>query len=370
MTVSAQPTLIWWSAAEIADAGLPDLPGTKRRVNAIADREGWASDPKSARKRAGRGGGWEYHWSLFPARAQAALLRTRTASGDSKPVERASRDDAWAWFEGLNEAAKGKARVRLNAVSRVEALVLAGQPKILAVGDVARMDDVSERTIWSWLGMIEGVRTDDRLAYLAPRHRSDRRPSRRVSVDPAFGQMIKDDYLRQSEPSLTSVYDRCVRLATAQGIEVAPLHTLRRWIKRTISKPTLVFMRKGPQALRQFYPAQVRDKTSMRAMEAVNGDFHRFDVFVRFPGAPGQPDEIVRPQMVAFQDVYSGRLLAWRIDTSANSHAVQLCIGDMIEDWGIPEHVLLDNGREFAAKARAALALVDCKKGVSKHAAH
>ena len=29
---------------------------------------------------------------------------------------------------------------------------------------------------------------------------------------------------------------------------------------------------------------------------------------------------------------------------------MQLCLGQLIEEWGIPRHVLLDNGREFAAK--------------------
>lgn len=32
------PAQIWWTAAEIAEAGLPDLPATKRRVNAMAER--------------------------------------------------------------------------------------------------------------------------------------------------------------------------------------------------------------------------------------------------------------------------------------------------------------------------------------------
>ncbi|MEO0917403.1 MAG: transposase domain-containing protein, partial [Pseudomonadota bacterium] len=54
--------------------------------------------------------------------------------------------------------------------------------------------------------------------------------------------------------------------------------------------------------------------------------------------------------MCAFQDIYSGMILSYRLDRTPNSHCVQLTIGDLIEKWGIPEHVLLDNGREFAAK--------------------
>jgi len=89
----------------------------------------------------------------------------------------------------------------------------------------------------------------------------------------------------------------------------------------------------------------------MTVLEAVNADFHKFDVFVRWPAARGEKPVIGRAQMVAFQDIYSGRILAWRVDQTPNATAVLLCAGDMIESWGIPQHVLLDNGREFAAKA-------------------
>ena len=105
------------------------------------------------------------------------------------------------------------------------------------------------------------------------------------------------------------------------------------------------------EALKRLRPAQIRDRSGLHALEGVNADFHRFDVFVQFPAGPGgQKAEIIRPQLVAFQDLFSGKLLAWRLDRTPNSHAVQLCIGDMIEQWGIPTHVLMDNGREFAAK--------------------
>jgi putative transposase len=104
-------------------------------------------------------------------------------------------------------------------------------------------------------------------------------------------------------------------------------------------------------AVKRLFPSQTRDKTALHPMEVVNADFHRFDVFVRWPLEAGQEKPVVgRPQMVAFQDIYSGRILAWRVDQTPNAQAVKLVTGDMIEDWGIPEQIVLDNGREFAAK--------------------
>ncbi|WPY94705.1 transposase domain-containing protein [Limimaricola variabilis] len=349
---SAAPSQEWWSAAELASAGLPDLPSTKQGVALLIKRQSWLTDPERARRRSGRGGGWEYHWTLLPSRAQAMLLqREQAASPAAEPDNRPGRDEAWTWFDALPEKPKSEARRRLEVVQKVEALEAAGSTRNLAVIDAARLSGDGARTIWGWFEMIRGVRSDDRLPYLAPRHRAARRKSRRTEVDPRFGDLIKADYLRLSQPTLMSVYARCVRIAEAEGIPTVPIHTIRRWIERNVSETALVLGRKGMEALKRMRPAQERDKSALHALEAVNGDFHRFDVFVRFPAGPGgQKEEIIRPQMVAFQDVYSGRIVAWGVDRTPNSTAVQLCIGAMIERWGIPYHVVLDNGREFAAK--------------------
>ena len=45
------PAQTWWTAAEIAEARLPDMPTTKRRVNDLARRQGWASQPGKVRRR-------------------------------------------------------------------------------------------------------------------------------------------------------------------------------------------------------------------------------------------------------------------------------------------------------------------------------
>ncbi|WP_121097706.1 transposase domain-containing protein, partial [Roseinatronobacter ekhonensis] len=255
------------------------------------------------------------------------------------------RDTAWAWFEGLPEAAQDKARVRLRIIQSVDALE-DQLGRHMAVQSVARSEGVGARSVWNWLSMIEGVRRDDRLPYLAPRHRATKRANTRDEVDPEFMDWLKSDYLRLARPSFATCYRRAVRVAQGKGWKIAPEHTARRRYKETVTRPTEVLARYGLERLKQMFPAQVRDKTALRAMEVVNADYHKFDVFVRWPGE----DKPVRPQMVAFQDIHSGLILSWRLDLTANSSGVMLAAGDMIEDWGIPDHVVLDNGREFAAK--------------------
>ena len=53
------PDKIWWTASEIAEAVLPDMPTSTRRISAMADRLSWRANPTHARKRKSAGGGWE-----------------------------------------------------------------------------------------------------------------------------------------------------------------------------------------------------------------------------------------------------------------------------------------------------------------------
>jgi len=342
------PQKQWWTAQELADAELPDVPSTMQGVDRWISRINLRANISAARKRAGRGGGWEYHWSALPLAARKALLAEVTAPGSAGGIGAGavSRGQAWEWFEGLPEAVQGKARHRLGCVQAVEALEFQ-LGRDLAAREVAKLKGVSPRTLWNWLGLVEGVRPDDRLPHLAPRHRAATRHVTRAEFDEDAFDWLASDYLRLERPSFSSCYRRATRAAKANGWVLAPERTMRRYLDARVSQPSQVLARMGIDALKRMYPPQRRDKTALHALEVVNADYHRFDVFVAWPGI----DTPLRPQMVAFQDIYSGRVLAWRLALTANADDVLLAAGDMIEDWGIPEHVLLDNGREFAAKA-------------------
>lgn len=337
--MTAAPERVWWTVDQLLAAGLPDLPGTKRGINIRATD--WRRQPGCARRREGRGGGWEYHWTVLPVAAQNKLLRD--AAG---PTQKPDNAPSWAAFDALPEKTKQVARDRLEALLEVETLHAAGVTHVAAVNEVAARMGASQRTLYNWIGMIEGVPAEHRLAALAPRHRATKRAPKTV-IDPAFLDLIKSDWLRLEQPSLASCYDRAVDVAKAEGIDIVPIHSVRRWIAANVSKPIEIARRKGMEALKRYYPHQTRDKSAMRVLECVQGDYHKFDVFVSWP-----PNNLpVRVQMVAFSDVYSGRILSYRLALTANSHTVQLAIGDIIERFGIPESFLLDNGREFAAKS-------------------
>ncbi len=76
------------SAQELADASLPGLPTTKRRINARAAADGWAYID-----RLGRGGGRLYRVADLPAVAQDALRQARLAAVAAAPVGRPRGSD-------------------------------------------------------------------------------------------------------------------------------------------------------------------------------------------------------------------------------------------------------------------------------------
>ena len=77
----------WYTTREIAELALPGLPSTRMGVASLCERENWAgrTSPKGevlSRARTGRGGGLEYHVSLLPAAARAALSASATKVDD------------------------------------------------------------------------------------------------------------------------------------------------------------------------------------------------------------------------------------------------------------------------------------------------
>lgn len=340
----------WWSASELAEAGLPDVPDTVRGVNRKAKAEGWPSMRDTlgqalSRKRQGRGGGIEYHHSVLPIRAQIALTKRAKVDAvlsETELPKEAERSVDWAFWGDLTEKQQQKAKDRLAVLDAVEALVRGGLDKNASVGTVAVQHKVSARTVWNWFDLVAGKSRSDWLPALAPRHMG-----RVTTADchPAAWEMVKADYLRGAKPPFTTCFERVSLAAKARGWTIPSERTLFRRVETEIPKPVRVYLREGPQKLQEMYPPQERDRSKFHALEGVNVDGHTWDVFVEWPD--GTKD---RPVMAAIQDLHSNKVLAWRIDRSENSNLIRLCFRDVFERYGIPDKVWMDNGRGFAAK--------------------
>lgn len=333
----------WFTAAELADLALPGLPTTRQGVQLQADRLGWGAPEReggSWRVRQGRGGGVEYHQAVLPLAAHAALL-LRLQGERAAVAATGGSAERWAWFERQTQKTKDRAAERLEIVDTVHMLISHGTGKIRAVEQVAVLKGIAQSSIFGWLKLVAGVARADWLPYLAPAHGGGRGNS---ECSPEAWDAIRADFLRPSEPNFSDCYRRLTGLAAQEGWSIPPERTLHRRMME-IPEAQRVLLRKGVDALRRMFPAQQRDRGVFHALEAVNADGHTWDVFVKWPDGT-----IARPNMVAFQDLYSAKILSWRICPALSWHAVRLAFGDVVETYGIPAFCWLDNGREFASK--------------------
>lgn len=338
----------WFTAAELADLALPGLPADKRSLNRRARGENWqlrvdGEGRALARPRIGRGGGTEFHLALLPPPAQLELAKRGIAPQLAEAALSAPANaTGWQWYEGQSAKVKAEAERRVAIIAQIEALESAGMTRTAALAEAGREHGVATSTLWNWLGLVEGVAPAGRLPALAPRRQGG---GREAEIDLVLWKAFLSDYLRASAPTLTSCYDRTAAIAAERGLSMPSEKTFRRRLERDVDPRVILLRRKGQEALRRSMPSQRRTVDELHALECVNIDGHKFDVFVRHP-----EKGVIRPVMVAIQDVASSKVLAWRIGEVESAAYARLAFADLFKNWGIPRHCVLDNGRGFASK--------------------
>jgi transposase InsO family protein len=334
---------------------------TERSARRIAERNGWLDTAHqwpldqagTWRRRKGKGGGIEISSAALPAEAQlrieiapaiAAIVSpdTELPVADDAQTDALERSEVARQFDSQPEHRKAEARKRVELLLAIERLSDSGIARCTAFAMVSAESGVAERTLRLWRGKVDGVERHDWRYYLVPRHVGSRGREKEIAAD--AWDFIRADWLRVECPPFESCWRRLQRAAATHGWELPSKKTVER---RLLALPQSVKVagRKGMDALKQLYPAQKRDRSVFHALQAVNVDGHKWDVMVRWPDGT-----IGRPLMVAFQDLYSNKLLSWRVDRSENSEAVRLAIGDLVSTWGVPDACWLDNGRAFASK--------------------
>lgn len=340
-----------FTSAQIAEA----LGVVRRSVDRIAGRECWRFTEEATR------GGQRRLYALadLPTPVQAALVRKHALANTAEAPPRRGRREklapseariqsAWARYERSPDTQKAIAASRQAAVTAVEHLVQQGLGRMAArEAVVAELVAKGERaaslaSLMRWEALVARAPRSAWRALLLPEFTG--RPSLKDIPQEAW-DVFKADYLRPSAPSATGCYERLQRIAKARGWVIPALRTFERRIVRELPHAVRVLARQGEDALAKLYPAQERDHGVFHALEAVNSDGHKFDVFVRFPNG-----EVGRPVLVGVQDIYSGKLLGFRIGETETAALARLAFADVVRDFGIPKHTYLDNGRGFASK--------------------
>lgn len=341
----------WYSASDLA--GLPGLPHSERRVRTKSERDGWKTQERQA-----RGGGREYHIRSLPNSTQVHLTSRHALSEISEPLRQKStrkKDVAYDAEALWDNYGRSRDKHKETAQARHDAILRAlNVQQLLGCSLEDALKEVAQSCKWSWAtlrdlyygktgkpGLIDYHRSDW-LAALVPAYTGGVKTAE-LSIE--AWDYFKADFLRLEAPTAAACYERLQRIACERNWSVPSIKTLQRRVEQDIPLSLQVLARQGVDALKAFYPAQERDRSVFHALEAVNADGHKFDVFVKWPDG-----EITRVVMVAWQDLHSGKVLSWRVDKTENTDSVRLSFGDLVEQNGLPDHVYLDNGRGFASK--------------------
>ena len=337
-----------WTAAEIAVR----LGVSKRDVNRRARLEDWPFE-RGPDSRA-------WNRRLYRAEHLPADVRPCVAdAGDDGPGAGADSPSPSASFDEEELAARWarlgapqreRAEEQAVLIDAAAAAHLRGGESLAAAFAAAaagsRWSAWTLRNAWYGSGGRPGLR--DLPRRLWPLALASRRPGRApvVSCDPAAWEAFKTDYLRAEAPPLAQCFRTLQRLAAKRGWAIPKdARALRRRVEREIPRAAVVLARQGREAAARLRPPQIRDRASLRALEAVNADGHRLDLFVRWPDGA-----VERPMLVAWQDLHSAKVLAWRLDRTESSDGYRLSFADLLREYGVPGQVFLDNGRAGAAK--------------------
>ena len=346
----------WFTASELAEMGLPGVPRTPRAVRMTAERLAWRERMTSAglpaaRERAARGGGWEYHYSLLPMDAVRRVVTRFRATGPDELAADAPDDlpvagtdaPAWAALERRPAKHRETAQARALILDEVAALIDGGWNVQEAVVFTAERHGVGKSSVFGWRARVDGYARAQWFPVLAPKWAGG---GRAADCTPAAWDWLVADYLRLGEPSFDACFRRLERAAAEHGWQLPAARTLRRRIEREFGTRTRILAREGKKALRDRLPTQRRSVADVPVMGCIVADGHKWDVFVDFPGV-AKPQ---RPVTLVMSDLRTRKILAWRTGETEHAGLVRLCLGDVVEHWGIPEAVLFDNGRAFASK--------------------
>ena len=324
----------WVSAQELV--GVAGLSKNDRVIRRTAEKEDWPSQT-----RPGRAKEKEYAFSSLPQGVQAALaLRWWAAETKDGPIQKAKEGDPlsdlrWDAFLRLPKSQQAVGRKHMAALMALLELERNGASRNQAIATLQSQGVVHSRmTFFRWLKSVKGHPKTEWLPLLASQHSGGNQPAH---CPPDAWEAFKADYLRLEKPAASACYRRLKEAASRQGWTLPSYDTLRLRLRTEVGAEAIILAREGKAALARLYPAQKRSVADLFALALVCGDGHSFDVFTKWAGI----EKLVRPMLLGLQDVYSRKILAWRIGLNENAALVRLAFADLLRDWA--DYTLLKN---------------------------
>lgn len=330
----------YMTAQEIADAALPDLPRTERGVQLKADANDWKSRPRE-----GRGGGREYAVHSLPQKALSELAfrdveaAAASAKKDDAPLDPYGETKSSARAAILltfNQYVEGSG-LSVSVASgifadRYNAQTLCVRPWILKA-----VPNVSSRSLRRWSAAakkngVEGLKDKQR----GPKGQN------RFEQDANLNSYIVSQIAGRPHVAATHIY-----AGVKANFENPPsLRSLQLYVKK--------YRAENEAAL--LYAANPDQWKSHRraAFGSLSDNILRLNQKWEIDGTIADvqclaPDgSYMRYSLVALVDVYSRRAKVL-VTEQPSALATAACLRSAIMDWGLPEVLKADNGKDYTA---------------------
>ena len=348
------------TASEIAELGLPALPGTERNVRRRASLENWP-----CRERSGRGGGREYPVSALPLAARTEYAR-RHVQVDAAPV---GGLEPVAYVEPASADAATQRDARLAILGAVEryaqsasltraaadAAFCAGYNSgAIAVADWVRhaVKGLTPRTLYRWRAALKAGEPH-RLAIdkgAARRGTGTLETANNGAVKAYILALISNNPLLSADQIRRTVSGWFAgQLVSAAGevLEIPPLRTFQAALAAWREDHKVALTRvSDPDGYKRKYAA-----TGRKAHAHVG----RVNQLWMIDASP--IDMLCldgRYTVYIALDLASRRARAY-LTRTPRAEGVGLTMRRCLLDWGVPEAVKTDNGSDFVARSTVAL---------------
>jgi hypothetical protein len=181
-------------------------------------------------------------------------------------------------------------------------------------------------------------------AWLYRDHSNDKRSDK----DSAFTKLDTDQQLavqgyliKKHTPKL--FVQACINDETLPDLSVRTWYRINSELKKVLHFEN-EFVTKGPIALRQSTPSILRDRTHLKPLEVIVGDYWRVDRIVKWVDG-----ELVMPYLCVWIDWRTYKIVGYALAKTPNSLGVKTALFVCFTQFGIPQYAYMDNGKEFRA---------------------
>jgi hypothetical protein len=264
--------------------------------------------------------------SNLPVEVQTEFERRRGLASWELREEKLRRSTA---------AQQKRAEAYLLLMREVETRLGQGESVEQATLAVAARAKVKAKTLAMYWAKVNKLPSTEWFAELLD-GRKGRGPS--GSVNDYYYQRMKLVVTKGGRDiSFANAYYKVRTLALADGVKLAPCSTYRRHFNKVEDANVIDQLKNGRKRVFQRYPMQIRDHGAPNHAWAI--DAHRLNYRTRCPDG-----KIRRLYLLGIIDVSTKKWLVIRLAVSENQQELLAAFAEAFRKYGIPKHIILDNG--------------------------